>query len=704
RGVGREEVVAVYAHRSASLVWALLGVLGAGGAFLVLDPAYPAARLARQLRAAGPRALLRLESAGPLPAEIEAWLEKAGVPHLALPPRSAAERTGFLAGEAAEAPAVAVGPDDAAYLAFTSGTTGEPRGIVGTHRPLAHFVAWQRDAFGLGADDRFALLSGLAHDPLLRDVFTPLSLGAALCIPDPRELGTPGYLARWTAAEGITVVHLTPAMGQLLGSPGEAPPLPLRHAFWGGEKVRFSDASALAERAPRVESVVFYGTTETPQAISFFPVPRDWQGPEVLPVGRGIEGVQLLVLTPAGGLAGIGEVGEISVSTPYLARGYLRDEPGTRERFVASPFTGDPAVRVYRTGDLGRYRPDGTVQILGRMDQQVKLRGFRIEPGEIEAVLVEQEEVREAAVTVREDAPGQQRLVAYVVPAEGAEVSAAELRARLGTRLPEHMVPGAFVTLERLPLTANGKLDRRALPAPEWSGEGAYVAPRTPVEEVLAGILGEVLRVERVGVEDSFFELGGHSLLATRVVSRVRQALEVELPLRALFEAPTVAALAVCVEGLLAGGEGTQAPPLVALPRDGSALPLSFAQQRLWFVDQLEPGSAAYNMPHALRLRGRFDPAVLERAVTEIVRRHETLRTVFAVVGGEPVQVIRGAAPVALPVADLRSLPAEGREAEARRLAREEAARPFDLVAGPLLRASAVRLDEAEWAVLFTLH
>ncbi|HEU0079475.1 MAG TPA: amino acid adenylation domain-containing protein, partial [Longimicrobiaceae bacterium] len=405
RGLRREEVVAVYADRSASLVWALLGVLGAGGAFLVLDAAYPAARLARQLRAARPRVLLRLESAGPLPAEVEAWLSEAGVPCLVLPARSAAERTGLLAGFPAGAPEVAVGPEDAAYLAFTSGTTGEPKGIVGTHRPLSHFVAWQRDAFGLGADDRFALLSGLAHDPLLRDVFTPLSLGATLCIPDPSRLDAPGYLAFWLAAEGVTVLHLTPAMGQLLRAGGDASLPALRHAFWGGDKVRASDTAALRVRAPGVESDVFYGATETPQAVSSFPVPQEWEGSEVLPVGRGIEGVQLLVLTPAGELAGIGEVGEICVRTPYLARGYLNDERGTRESFVASPFSSDSTDLVYRTGDLGRYRPDGAVQIQGRADAQVKLRGFRVEPAEVEAALREYPGIREAAVALRENAP-----------------------------------------------------------------------------------------------------------------------------------------------------------------------------------------------------------------------------------------------------------------------------------------------------------
>ncbi|MBV9775387.1 MAG: amino acid adenylation domain-containing protein, partial [Gemmatimonadetes bacterium] len=696
QGAGREQVVAVYADRGTALVWAMLGVLKAGAAFLVLDPAYPATRLARQLRAAGPRILLQAESAGPLPAEIEAWLAEADAPRLVLP----AARTGFLDEHPAEAPAVEVGPNDLAYVVFTSGTTGEPKGILGTHAPLAHFVGWQRDRFGLAESDRFSLLSGLAHDPLLRDVFTPLSLGATLCIPDARELGTPGYLAGWMAREGVTVAHLTPAMASLLAS-GDAALPALRHAFWGGDKVRAGDVAALRARAPGVESTVFYGATETPQAVAFFPVPRETADTrEVLPVGHGIDGVQLLVLTPAGGLAGVGEVGEICVRTPYLARGYLHDEAGTRERFVVSPFTGNPADRVYRTGDLGRYRPDGEVQILGRADGQVKVRGFRVEPAEIEAALRAHPQVRDAAVVPREDTPGEPRLVGYVV-ADGEAPDGESLRAWLRERLPEYMVPAAWVVLDALPLTPNGKLDRRALPAPEPAAEAAYVAPRTPTEEVLAGIWGEVLRVERVGVTDDFFALGGHSLLATRLASRVREAFGVELPLRALFEAPTVAALAARVDGT---ARAESAPPIRRVPRDGSPLPLSFGQQRLWFIHRMDPTSSAYHLSYPLRLRGALDVPALERALTALVERHESLRTVFPEREGEPVQVILPPAPQRIEVADLRGVADGEREERVRVLVADQALRPFDLAEGPLLRTLLARVADDEWVLCFTLH
>jgi acyl carrier protein len=336
------------------------------------------------------------------------------------------------------------------------------------------------------------------------------------------------------------------------------------------------------------------------------------------------------------------------------------------------------------------------------MDQQVKIRGFRIEPGEIEAALSELPQVREAAVVVREDVPGEKRLVAYVVPSPDEEVAPAGLRDRLSGRLPEYMVPSAYVLLERLPLSANGKLDRRALPAPEKGSGAAYVAPRTATEEVLAGIWAEVLGLERAGVEENFFELGGHSLLATQVVSRARQAFGVEVPLRTLFEAPTVAALAGCVEELRSAGAAV-APPIERVPRTGP-LPLSFAQQRLWFIDRLEPGSPAYNIPFPLRLRGRLGAAALGAALTEVVARHEALRTVFDVADGAPVQVVLAAGEHPLPRVDLRHLPATRAEAEVRRLAAADARRPFDLARGPLLRTALVQLAGDDHALLASMH
>ncbi|HEU0080191.1 MAG TPA: condensation domain-containing protein, partial [Longimicrobiaceae bacterium] len=410
------------------------------------------------------------------------------------------------------------------------------------------------------------------------------------------------------------------------------------------------------------------------------------------------------VLDAAGEPAPVGAPGELFLGGEVVARGYLGRPELTAERFVPDPF-GEPGARLYRSGDRVRWRADGVLEFVGRVDFQVKIRGFRVEPGEVEAVLAGHPQVREAAVVVRETAPGERRLVAYAAAEAGAEVTVAGLRAWLGERLPEYMVPSAVVLLEAMPLTAHGKVDRRALPAPEWgSAEEAYQAPRSEVEEILCGIWSSVLGAERVGVQDDFFALGGHSLLAARVVSRAVAALGVEIPLRALFEAPTVAGLAERVEALLREGAGVAAEPVVRVPRDGSPLPLSFAQQRLWFIDRLEPGSAAYNIPFPLRLRGALHLPALAAALTEVVRRHEALRTVFADVGGEPAQVVLPAAPFPLPVVDLGALPESVREAEARRLAAEDAAHPFDLARGPLLRAALLRLGEGDAVLLGNVH
>jgi amino acid adenylation domain-containing protein len=712
-GVRAGDVVAVYGHRSGSLVWALLGILKAGAAFVVLDPTYPALRLASFLRVAEPRGWLRIEAAGEAPPEVERAAAATSRCSLVLPARSEAERAGLLGEHAADDVRVPVGPDSLAYLSFTSGTTGTPKAVMGRHGSLTHFVPWLRDTFGLDAADRYSMLSGLAHDPLQRDVFTPLQLGAAICVPPPEALSAQGGLARWMAEARVSVAHLTPAMGKLVtdvpAGAGESIPS-LRLAFFVGDVLTRGDVDRLQELAPAVRVVNYYGSTETQRAVGYFPVPPRTGAPsaakEVLPLGRGIRDVQLLVLNPAGGLAGVGEVGEVHVRSPHVALGYLGDAALTTSRFLPNPFGGSRGDPMYRTGDLGRYRPDGVVEPAGRADQQVKVRGFRVEPGEIEAVLAEHPRVREAAVVVREDGPGDKRLAAYVVPEGGAAPDAAGLRAWLRARLPEYMVPPAFVTLSAFPLTPNGKLDRRALPAPDPSsagGGGAFVAPRTPTEEVVAGIWADVLRLERVGVEESFFDLGGHSLLATRMVSRVRGSLGVELPLRAVFEAPTVAGLAARVDGLLREGAGLEGPPLVPVPRD-RPLPLSFAQQRLWFLDRLDPGSPAYNMPFPLRLAGALDVAVLRQAIARVVRRHEALRVVFEDGEEGPVQVVRPAAPVPLPAADLAGLPAALRERELLRLAAAEAARPFDLAAGPLLRSTLVRLTPGDHGILFTLH
>ncbi|HET9228951.1 MAG TPA: condensation domain-containing protein, partial [Thermoanaerobaculia bacterium] len=457
-------VVAIRGHRSAPLVSEILGVMRAGAAFVILDPSYPEERN---------NAILDLIKD--------------------------------------------VREDNLAYIAFTSGSTGVPKGVLGLHRSLTHFYPWMSEHFQLGPEDRFSLLSGLSHDPLHRDVFTPLWLGGAVAIPDPDRMGEPGWLSAWMARMGVTVAHLTPAMGRLLtSSPATLMPA-LRRAFFVGDILTRRDVERLRALAPNVKVVNLYGSTETQRAVGFHEVRED---EERYPLGRGMPDVQLLVLNRSR-LAGIGEVGEIAVRSPHIAAGYLNGA-----RF------GD----LYRTGDLGRYLPNGEVEPLGRADFQVKIRGFRVELGEVEAALTRHPAIRDAVVLARGEGDDR-RLVAYVVPPVEDD-----LRTFLRARLPEYMVPSSFVFLDALPLTPNRKVDRKALPEPERVE--AEIHPLSPREEALAAIWREVLGVERIGPDDDFFGLGGHSLKVTQVLARVRETFGVELPVRSVFEAPTLSRLA----------------------------------------------------------------------------------------------------------------------------------------------------------------
>ncbi len=685
RGVGPEHRVGLCAERSVETLVGILGVLKAGGAYVPLDPAHPAERLRFLLADAGVRVLLTRERL------------------LAGLPADAAEVV-LLDGEEVErhpatAPESGAVPGNAAYVVYTSGSTGTPKGVVVAHRSVLNLrAALDRAVYG-GRRARVSMNGPVTFDTSVKQWIQLLGGSTLYVVPEEVRYDA-AALAEYLRATGVEVFDCTPAQLRLLASEGlldrlGATPTDVLVAGEAIDPALWATLSALAER--RFHNL--YGPTECTVDASLCRV-GETGAPSI---GRPVSNARTYVLDAGLRPVPAGVAGELFVGGAGVARGYLGRPGLTAERFVPDPFSGEPGARMYRTGDRARWTAEGMLEYLGRADFQVKLRGYRIEPGEVEAVLREADGVADAVVLLREDAPGEARLVAYVVPAEGAAVPVAGLRERVAGRLPAYMAPGAYVVLEALPLTRNGKLDRRALPVPGTDGAAPWLAPRTPTEEVLAGIFAEVLGAERVGAGDGFFELGGHSLLATRVVSRVRGALGVELPLRAVFEAPTVAGLAGRVDALAREGSGTQAPPLVPVPRD-RPLPLSFAQQRLWFIDRLEPGSAAYHVPYALRVRGALDVRVLERSLAEVVRRHEALRTVFATVDGEPVQRVREAGPVAVPVADLRALEAEEREAAARRLAAGEAARPFDLAAGPLLRCAALRLAGEEWAVLLTMH
>ncbi|HEV3051013.1 MAG TPA: amino acid adenylation domain-containing protein, partial [Longimicrobium sp.] len=687
RGVGPEVRVGVLMERSLEMVVSLLAVLKAGGAYVPLDPSLPAERLAYMLDdSAVPLVLVQAALRGTVPT-------REGVEVLAVD--ALAER---LASEPAEN-LTGVGPDSLAYVIYTSGSTGRPKGVMNQHRGVVNRLVWMQAHFGIGADDVVLQKTPFGFDVSVWEFFWPLQQGARLVMARPDGHRDPVYLRDVIEREGVTTLHFVPSMLQPFVEAVEAGRCgSLRHVVCSGEALPAALVRRFYDRfASPVVLTNLYGPTEAAVDVSCWTCPRDGSDGAV-PIGRPVWNTQLYVLDAAQRPVPVGTPGELYIGGVQVARGYQGRAAMTAERFVPDPFSADPGARLYRTGDRAQWRADGVIEYLGRLDFQVKVRGFRIELGEIEAVLRRHESVADCVVMARTDA-GEPRLVAYVV----GDVQADALREHLRRELPEYMVPAVFVPMDALPLTANGKLDRKALPAPELAANAdRYVAPRTPAEEVLAGIWAEVLRLERVGVEESFFDLGGHSLLATRVVSRVRDVFTIELPLRALFEGPTVAELAVRVEEMRRA-ELPVLPPLVRTERTG-ALPLSFAQERLWFLDRLEPGSATYNIYVARRLEGVLDQAALERALGEIVRRHEALRTTFAEVDGSPVQVVAPFGGFALSVEDLSGLDEADRETALRRRAGEEGRRGFDLSAGPLFRAALLRLDAEDHVLLLVMH
>ncbi|HST58901.1 MAG TPA: amino acid adenylation domain-containing protein, partial [Longimicrobium sp.] len=631
-GVAAGTRVGVCLERGPEMVVALLAALKAGGAYVPLDPAYPAERLAFMLA----------DTAVPVLVTESALAERLP-PHAARIVRVDADAAA-IAAEPADAPAAGTDPESAAYVMYTSGSTGRPKGVEVPHRAIVRLVRGQ-DFVAIAPSDVFLQFAPTSFDAATLELWGPLLNGARLAL-HPAEQPTVESIGRALAEHGVTVLWLTAGLFHLVVEERIEVLRGVRQLLAGGDVLSVPHVRRVLAELPGTTLINGYGPTENTTFTCCHTVRAEDGERASIPIGRPIANTYVRVLDAGMQPVPVGVAGELYAGGAGVALGYLNQPERTAEAFVADAYL--PSARLYRTGDRVRWLADGTIEFLGRVDTQVKIRGFRVEPGEIEAVLRAWPGVREAAVVVREDTAGDRRLVAYVA----GEVAADELREHVRGRLPEHMVPAAFMVLEALPLTANGKLDRKALPAPEYaSSADRYVAPRTPVEEVLAGIWAEVLRRERVGVEESFFELGGHSLMATRVVSRIRQVFGVELPLRALFEGPTVGELAGRVEEMRRA-ELPVLPAVVPVDRT-QPLPLSFAQERLWFLDRLEPGSTAYNIPVAWRLGGALDEAALERSVTEIVRRHEALRTVFTEVDGSPVQVETPFDGFVLPVEDL---------------------------------------------------
>jgi amino acid adenylation domain-containing protein len=572
-GIKPKDTVAIYAQRSGSLVIAIFGVLKAGASFLMLDPAYPSARTFDYLRIAQPKGWLQIAGGGESPEDLLNYLRNLDLRCRIIIPRAKSEfLQSFSPTPATDG--ITTEANDSAYIAFTSGSTGEPKGVICRHGPITHFLPWQTEAFDLCDADRFCLTSGLAYNLLHRDVFTPLALGARLYVPREEVARDPEQLIKWLKANSVSVLHLTPALGQLLLTAGMHLLPSVRRVFFAGDVLTGGLVEAIRRVMPNAAISTFYGATETQRAVgyyeispSFMPQTRDIGRP--IPVGRGIKDVQLLLLNKAGQLAGVGELGELYVRSPHLAEAYIGHADLTARSFVQNPFTNDPMDRFYRTGERGRYLPDGNVEWAGRNDRRVNIRGFRVELEEIEAVLKQHPTVKDAAVVLQEyeipmpenpkpetrNPEPAQRLIAYIAADEEPQSLEDLLRSYLSTQLPDYMVPAHFVILTSLPLNPNGKIDYRALPPLQFSAEDTATAPRNDIEVKLQAIFAEVLGRPDIRIDDNFFRVGGHSLLAARAAVRIGDAFGFSLALATFLEAPTIISLAKKIASLLATGQ-----------------------------------------------------------------------------------------------------------------------------------------------------
>ncbi|NMF63752.1 non-ribosomal peptide synthetase, partial [Brasilonema octagenarum] len=683
-------LVGICMERSLEMVIGILAIIKAGGAYVPLDPTYPKERLAFMLA----------------DAQVSVLLVQ---PHLVpeLPPHQAQvicinPNCQEFAAYSPQNPINEVTTENLAYVIYTSGSTGKPKGAMNTHKGLCNRLLWMQDIYQLTVTDKVLQKTPFSFDVSVWEFFWPLFTGASLIIARPGGHQDSRYLAQLIAQEKITTVHFVPSMLQVFLEETELEKCgSIKRVICSGEALSINLEKCFFERL-NAELHNLYGPTEAAIDVTFWACQPN-SNEKLVPIGRPIANTQIYILDKHLQPVPIGVSGELHIGGVGLARGYWNKPQLTQEKFISSPF--EAGKYLYKTGDLARYRSDGNIEYLGRIDHQVKIRGFRIELGEIEALLASHPDVWESVVMLREDEPGDKRLVAYVVPQIEQSPTVTELRQFLKAKLPEYMIPSAFVLLQSLPLTPNGKVDRHALPKPELDSTllEKFVAPRTPIEEMLAQIWAQVLKVEQVGIHNNFFELGGHSLLATQLVSRIRNIFKVELPLRSLFAAATVAQLAQEIEQLQQQDLELTALPILRRARDAE-LPLSFAQTRLWFLDQFEPNSAFYNIPFALHIVGTLSVTALEQSLQEIIHRHEALRTNFITVDGQPTQIIQKQTNWTVCVVELPHLPTSEQEIATQQLAKKQAIQPFDLANQALVRATLVVLSETEHVLLLCMH
>lgn len=685
QGVGPDALVGICMERGLDPLVATMAVLKAGAAYLPMDSEYPQSRLDFMMRDSGINLLITQDRmAGRLP-------------DLDVKTLYMDSESGLFASQSEDDLESKADPDNLAYVIYTSGSTGQPNGVMITHRAICNLINATISVMQFREGARALQVCSTSFDGAVLETFSTLLSGGTLYLTSKEERLSSEGLTNLIRREEIEMAVTTPPILSLLAAE-DVPSL--RTIAVGGERC----LSELANRWCGDRFLLnIYGPTET--TIYCLSAPLRRAVSKDPPIGRQVQNMTAYLLDRHLYPVPMGVPGEIFVSGVGLSRGYLNRPAMTAEKFIPNPFSSDPGQRLYRTGDLGRYLPDGQVEFLGRLDNQVKVKGYRMELEEIETVLSQCPGVASAVVLAREGDSGEQELVAYVANDSSRQAMVGDIRRFLHDRLPNYMIPSSYVLLESMPVTTHGKIDRKALPAPDQiDAEMAenFTAPRTPVEEMLAGIWAELLNLDQVNIHDNFFDLGGRSLNATQLMSRIRNTFQIELPLDSLFNTPTVEGLAALVEK---ARSITPAPPIRPVPRNGP-LPLSFAQQRLWFLHQITPPDAhdLYNGPLNFRLQGALDVNILERILREIITRHEPLRTSFQSENGQPVQVIEDRAEFSLPITDLRGFPQDERELEASRLATLDAKRPFDLSKAPLMRAELLRLDEQDHILLMTIH
>jgi amino acid adenylation domain-containing protein len=698
-GVKPEALVGIFVPRSLELVVGILGILKAGGAYVPLDSEYPKQRLAHVVGETKMQLLITSRAYG-------TRLPKFSGRVLYIEEDRASRE------EQATDPTRQVNPDYLAYVMYTSGSTGKPKGVLGFHRGVLNYFSYIKTTYQISGADTVLQLPSVAFDASIRDMLAPLTMGAKVVILNEFDAKEPAALISHIQKERVTcILSIVPTLLNAMmdaACSGDRWADSMRLILVSGEALTRAACQKFQELFHgKVALVNQYGPTECTMTSSYHKVDGEEVDWNIAPLGTAIPNARMYVLDKRLQLLASVAAGEIYVGGVGLTRGYLDSADLTAEKFVPDPFSAAPGARLYRTGDLGRYRADGTIAFLGRVDHQVKLRGYRVELGEIEAVLREYEPVEDAVVIASNDERGHNRLVAYIVSRTPADKDAEKTATFLKNRLPRYMVPDIFVFLDQLPLTPNRKVDRRRLPDPASLRKAQEIAPSrvawSPVEEIIAGIWREVLGWEKFGVDENFFALGGHSLQAAQLAARLRQAFKVDFPLRQLFEAPTVTGIAEYIEMAQRSKPAVAVGAITPVLRP-EGFPLSLTQRRLWFLEQMDPGSPVYNISAATRLTGPVDIAVLERSLNEIVRRHAVFRTSFLRMDGEPVQAVSSLLQLVMDFVDLQHLPENDRQAEAMSLAGKEAQRPFDLAQAPLLRVGLLRLTPDDHVLLVTMH